>query len=141
LKNGLTLNITPQYITGKNYPANLPETNRKTKSLSVRCSYTLKPSKSGLPLPLLGRVKWDRPINLNASFTYKDNTNHRINFDESRIPIEDTRSMDFNFSTNYAFSDMISGGLAFNYRNHVNRMTENMTSTSYGGSFNVILKF
>jgi len=141
MKNGLTLNITPQYITGKNYPANLPETNRKTKSLSVRCSYTLNPSKSGLPLPLLGRVKWDRPINLNASFTYKDNTNHRINFDESRTPIEDTRSMDFNFSTNYSFSDMVSGGLAFDYRNHVNRRLENMTSTSYGGSFNVILKF
>jgi len=141
MKNGLRFNITPQYSTGKNYPSNMPEINYQTKSLSVQCSYTLKPSLSGLSIPLFGNIKWDKPINLNASFKYRDNVSYGIGSQGDKNYREDTRSIDVSLGGNYTFSEMISGGLSLNYRNDVNRRLENMTSTSFGGKFNISIRF
>ncbi len=141
LKNGLTFNIAPSYSVRKVYPGNSSKTNQKRKSLSVRSSYKLNPTKTGLPLPLLGRIKWDRPITLNATFKYESKITYSTDLNDVVTKSEDTRSIDFNFGGNYSFSDMVSGGLAFNYRNRINRRVGNQTSTSYGGSFNVMLKF
>ena len=141
LKNGLRFNITPQYSTGKNYPSNMPETNYETKGLSIQCTYILKPSPSGLSLPLFGNIKWDKPINLNASFKYKDNISYGIGSEGDKNYKEDTQSIDVNFGGNYTFSEMITGGLSFAYRNYVNRRLENMTSTTFGGKFNISIKF
>ena len=141
MKNGLRFNVKPQYTTGKNYPSNMPQTNYETKSLSVQCSYTLKPSASGLSLPLFGKIKWDKPINLNASFNYKDNVSFGIDTEGERNYKEDTRSIDVDLGGNYTFSEMITGGLSVNYRNYVNRRLENMTSTTFGGKFNISIKF
>jgi hypothetical protein len=140
-KNKLDFNIRPQYTTRRTYPATLLNNYGKSKGLSINCSYTLKPSKTGLPLPLFGKVKWDKPINLNASIIFKDNISYTINSlgEESRN--QDDRTIEFNLNGNYSFSDMVSGGLAFNYRNYLNRRMENMSSTTFGGSFNIILKF
>ncbi len=141
MKNGLRFNITPQYNTGKNYPSNMPEINYQTKSLSVQCSYTLKPSPSGLSIPLFGNIKWDKPINLNASFKYRDNVSYGIGSEGDKNYREDTKSIDVSLGGNYTFSEMISGGLSLNYRNDVNRRLENMTSTSFGGKFNISIRF
>jgi hypothetical protein len=141
MKNGLRFNIIPQYNTGKNYPSNMPEINYQTKSLSVQCTYTLNPSPSGLSIPLFGNIKWDKPINLNASFQYRDNVRYGIGSNGDKNYSEDTKTIDVSLGGNYTFSDMISGGLSINYRNFVNRRLENMTSTSFGGKFNVSIQF
>jgi hypothetical protein len=140
-KNDFGLSIRPQYSTARIYPATLLNTYRKTKGLSINGSYTLKPSKNGLPLPLFGRVKWDKPINFNASINYKNNLSYTINSIGTKLTNQDDRTIDFNLNGNYSFSDMVSGGLVFTYRNYLNRRTDNMSSTSFGGGFNVILKF
>jgi len=141
MKNGLRFNLTPQYSTGKNYPSNMPEINYQTKSLSVQCSYTLNPSPSGLSIPLFGNIKWDKPINLTSSFTYRDNVRYGIGSGGDKNYSENTKTIDVSLGGNYTFSEMISGGLSLNYRNYVNRRLENMTSTSFGGRFNISIQF
>ncbi len=141
-KNDFGFTIRPQYSTARTYPATLLNTYRTSKGLSINGSYTLKPSKHGLPLPLFGRVKWDKPINLYASINYKDNLSYTINSATGgESTSQDDRTIEFNLNGNYSFSDMVSGGLEFTYRNYLNRNRENTSSTTYGGGFNVILKF
>jgi hypothetical protein len=141
MKNGLRINVTPKYTTGKNYPSNLPEINYTNNSLSIQFFYTLKPSQSGVSFPLLGNVKWEKPINLNASFTYKDNKRYGIGSTGDKNYSENTKEIGVSLGGNYTFSEMISGGLSLNYRNYENRRLENMTSTTFGGKFNVSIKF
>jgi len=140
LKNGLGVDINYQYSKWEKYPDSRLNTHGRTKGLRINFNYTLKPSSSGFPLLFFGRIKFDKPVNLSASFNYKDNLSKRTdNYGDHKI--EDNRTLDFKLNGNYAFSEMVSGGLSIDFRNYRNRMMENMSSTSYGGSFNVKLNF
>jgi hypothetical protein len=141
LKNGLGLGITFQYSKRENYPDSKLNTYGETRGFRVKCDYTLKPSSRGFPLLFFGRIKFDKPVNLSASFNFKDNFSERTdNYGENHT-LESNQTMEFNLSGNYMFSEMVSGGLSIDFRNYRNRMIENMSSTSYGGSFNVKLNF
>ena len=141
LKNGLGVSITYQYSERENYPDSRLNTHGKTKGFRINCNYTLKPSSAGFPLLFFGRIKFDKPVNLSASFNFKDNFSERMDNYGKSYKIDDNRTMEFNLNGNYTFSEMVSGGLSIDFRNYRNRMMENMSSTSYGGSFNVKLKF
>jgi hypothetical protein len=140
-KNGLGVTITPQYSTREVYPDSRLNTHGTTKGLRINCKYTIKPSSKGFPLLFFGRIKLDKPLNLNATFNYKDNVGYRTDTEGERSTIEDNRTLEFNLNGNYTFSQMASGGLTINYRHYLNRRLDNMTSTSYGGRFNVKLNF
>jgi len=140
-KNGLGVTITPQYSTREFYPDSRLNTYGTTKGLRVNCTYTIKPSSKGFPLLFFGRIKLDKPLNLNATFNYKDNESYRTDTEGERATIEDNRTLEFNLNGNYTFSQMASGGLTINFRHYLNRRLDNMTSTSYGGRFNVKLNF
>lgn len=140
-KNGLGVTITPQYSKSQNYPDTKLNTYGKTKGLRINCNYTIKPSASGFPLLFFGRVKFDKPVNLSASFNYKDNKKYWTRTSGENAPIEDSRTIEFNLNGNYTFSEMVSGGLTINFRNYLNKRLDNMSSTTYGGRFNVKLRF
>jgi hypothetical protein len=141
LKNGLGVAITYQYSGRENYPDSRLNTHGKTHGFRINCDYTLKPSSAGFPLLFFGRIKFDKPVNLSATFTFKDNFSERTDIYGKDYPIENNQTMELNLNGNYTFSEMVSGGLSINFRNYRNKMVENMSSTSYGGSFNVRLKF
>jgi hypothetical protein len=140
-KNGLGVKVTYQYNTNKVYPDSKLNTRGKTNGLRVNCDYTLKPSSSGFPLLFFGRIKFDKPVYLSASFSYKNTIRYRTDVYGEEALSDDTRNIEFNLQGRYTFSNMVSGGLTINFTNYLNRRLEDMSSTSYGGSFNVKLNF
>jgi hypothetical protein len=140
-KNGLGVAITYQYSKSKIYPDSKLNTLGEARGLRVNCNYILKPSSEGFPLLFFGRIKFDKPVNLSASFSYKNNEGKRIDSYGKEATIEDNRTIEVKLNGNYNFSEMVSGGLSFNFRNYLNNRLGNMSSTSYGGSFNVRLNF
>ncbi len=140
-KNDLGVNITFQYGKDRIYPDSKLNTYGRTKGLRVNCNYRLKPSSAGFPLLFFGRIKFDKPVNIGASFDYKDYLRYSVDSYGERRDLADNRSFDFNLNGNYTFSDMVSGGLSINFRYYLNRMVENTSSTSYGGRFNVKINF
>lgn len=100
------------------------------------------PSAKGLPIPFLGRVKWNTPITLKASFSIQNNKEVSINLSTENEEIrQDNRNITFSLSGNYDFSNMISGGLQINYKNYLNRRITNDVTTTYGAMFNILFKF
>lgn len=140
-KNGLGVTITPNFNSNRNYPDSKLNRRGSSKGVSVNCDYTIKPSSEGFPLLFFGRVKFDKPVTLRASFTYKENLGYKTDSYGDEAKSEDNSTITFNLTGNYNFSETVSGGLTIDFRNYKNRKIGDLSSTSYGGSFNVRLKF
>lgn len=139
-KNDLGVKVTYQYNSRKIYPDSKLNTRTKTNGLRINFNYTLKPSASGFPLLFLTRIKFDKPVYLNASVSYKDNMSYRTDVYGEEAISDNTRTIDFSLNGNYDFSNMVSGSLTINFSNHLNRRLD-VSSVTYGGAFNVKLNF
>ena len=141
IKNGLGLTVTYRNDINRNYPDSKLNTRGKTEEFRINCDYTLKPSPKGFPLLFFGRIKFDKPVYLSASFSIKDNVSYRTDVSGNESLKDDTRTIEFNLNGNYTFSNMASGGLTINFTRYINNRLDNMSSTSYGGAFNVKINF
>jgi len=140
-KNGLGVTISPQYSENRTYPDSKLNTWGKSVGMRVNFNYTLKPSSSGFPLLFFGRVKFDKPVILTASFNYRESEAYESKVNGEETLRDNTRKIEFEFRGDYTFSNTMSGGVSINYENYLNRRLDNMSSTSYGGTFNIKLNF
>ncbi len=140
-KNGLGLTMTYRNNINRDYPDSKLNTRGQSEEIRINCDYTLKPSAQGFPLLFFGRLKFDKPVYLSASFSIKDNVSYRSDVSGDESLKEDTRTMEFNLNGSYTFTNMASGDLTINFTRYINNRLDNMSSTSYGGAFNVKINF
>jgi hypothetical protein len=140
-KNDFGVRIAPHYSKNRAYPNSNNDLYGRTKGLKINCDYTIKPSREGFPLLFFGRVKFDKPVTIKATFNYTDRLNYTDKASGVRSISQDDRRIDFNLSGAYTFSNMVSGKLEINFSHYLNRRNENTTSIIYGGSFDVRIKF
>ena len=74
-------------------------------------------------------------------FDYTYRYNYTLNVSGGRSISAYERRINFNLSGNYNFSDMVSGALKIEYTHYRDWKVENTSSTSYGGRFDVKIKF
>lgn len=142
-KNDMGLEIRAGYTTRDQNTERtyLLHTNTIDKNLEVEGSYSFRP-RTGIPLPLLRNLKLEKPINLNLTFSYEEGKETSTNYSTYKTEINtDNRRIRIKFNGNYNFSNMVSGGIFFNYHNFLNRKIANDVTSSYGGGFNVEFKF
>jgi hypothetical protein len=140
-KNGLGVTVNYQHSSRRFYPDSKLNTRGETNGLRINFNYTLKPSSSGFPLLFFGRIKFDKPVNLSASLNYKKNLGYQTDSQGKENTIANNREINFDLNGSYNFSEMVSGGLSITFRNYLNRNLNNLSTTSYGGRFNVKLNF
>jgi len=143
-KNDIGIKITSGYSrSDQNSERSYKFKNRsESYDVNITGSYSLKPIQKGISLPLLGRLRWTKPIIIKATFALRNNKEVSMNLSTQNEEIkQDNRNLRFELSSNYDFSNMVSGGLSINYRNYLNRKIADDVTTSYGGRFNIIFKF
>ncbi|MEO0293082.1 MAG: hypothetical protein ABIN61_02530 [candidate division WOR-3 bacterium] len=140
LKNDLGIGISPNYTSRRDFPPSNLNGYTTSKGVKVSFSYQIRPSKTGSSFPLLGRIKWETPISLNASFNFSDNESYYINSLGNKSVNTDNKTVDFNINGSYSFSEMVTGGLLFNYRNYFDERLK-ISSSTFGGGINVIINF
>ena len=140
-KNGLGVNATYRASKNRTYPDSKNNSYGETKGLSINCDYRLKPSNEGFPLLFFGRVKFDKPVAIKATFNYTRRLNYTDYVYGTRSISTDERSIECNLRGDYTFSDMVTGGLKIEFSYYKNYRLENSSSISYGGEFNVRINF